>query len=71
MGLPLLITFTKNFSVVLMENSLSNLISTGLLKHFTLQSKNCVQRMFHSVVGFHLYTWASEMKVVFLSVMQS
>jgi len=64
MGLLLLITFTKNFSMILMGNSLRNLTLTGLLKHFTLQSKNCVPKMFHSVVGFHLYIWASKMEVV-------
>ena len=63
MGLPSLITSTKNFSMILMGNSFSNLTPTGLLKHFTMQSKNCVPIMFHSVVGFHLYIWASEIEV--------
>jgi hypothetical protein len=66
MGLPLLITSTKNFSMALMGNSLSTLTLIGLLKHFTLQSKNCVPKMFHSVVGFHLYIWASKMEVIMI-----
>ena len=70
MGLPSLITSTKNFSVVLMEKLLRNLTPRGLLKHFTLQSKNCIPKIFHSTVGFHLYIWASKMEVALLSAMQ-
>jgi hypothetical protein len=70
MGLPLLITSTKHFSVALMEKLLSTLTPKGLLKHFTLQSKICIPKMFHSAVGFHLYIWASDMEVALLSVTQ-